>query len=360
MPRITRRIRFAVRWPRCLPLVLAIGACSDGGAPLAAPEVPFTPPADTTTPPVDTTTPPIDTTTLPPPDTSSTPPPDTTVAPPPAGPPVHVGIPFGASLYSQHESSTLLVPPSGVSPSFNALKIDAYKKKLLEALEAARRSNGRILVSFSGSSAEYTDSDGFNLELWKRKVDEFRDLDLSGYVADGTLMGHYIMDEPQDTRNWNGHQVARAEIDEMARYSKEIWPGLPTIIRGWAWYLKGYNYKYLDAAWAAYHVRFGSIDQFIEENVGDAKAAGLALVVGLNVVAGGGDEGLPGYHTSKNAMTASQLRTWGNALLDEPYGCAFFMFRFNPDYFARSDIQEAVADLSAKARRRENRSCLRP
>jgi len=335
---------FRASRPTCLALAFALVACGDK-----------TPPTEP-----ETSSPPPDTTPPTPPDGSPAPPPPDSTPAPPAGPPVHVGIPFGPSIYTQHESANLLVPPSELSPSFTALKIDAYRYKLLAALEAARRANGRILVSFSGGSAEYTDSNGFNLEVWKREVDEFRDFDLSSYIADGTLIGHYIMDEPSDRRNWNGHLVARADIDEMARYSKEIWPDLPTIIRGWPWYLKGYSYRYLDAAWAAYHERFGSMDAFIASNVQDAKESGLALVVGLNVLAGGGEEGLPGYHSDKFAMTASQVRSWGGALLDQPYLCAFFMFRYNPDYFTRADIQEAVAELSEKAQRLEKRTCLRP
>ena len=338
-----------------MALALILIACGDGGSSLGVgPPVDSLPAGDTLTPPVDTTPPPIDT--LPPPDTTVTPPPDTT----PPGPPVHEGIPFGPSVLSQGESSFLLLPPSSLDPSFTAVKTDAFYKNLLAMLEAARRANGRVLVSFSGASGEYTDSNGFNLAKWKQKVDEFRGFDVSSYIADGTLLGHYIMDEPSDRRNWNDHLVARADIDEMARYSKEIWPGLPTIIRGWAWYLKGYNYKYLDAAWAAYHERFGSIDEFVSSNVRDAKEAGLNLVVGLNVLAGGGDDGLPGYKAGKKSMTAAQMKTWGGALLDQPYACAFFMFRYNPDYFSRPDIEEAVAELAQKARRLENRTCRRP
>jgi hypothetical protein len=263
-------------------------------------------------------------------------------------------------MLSQGESSSLLLPASSLNPNFTALKTDAFKKNLLSMLEAARRTNSRLLVSFSGASQEYTDANGFNLAKWKQKVDEFRGFDLSSYIADGTLLGHYIMDEPSDRRNWNDHLVARSDIDEMARYSKEIWPGLPTIIRGWAWYLKGYDYKYLDAAWAAYHERFGSIDEFVNSNVRDAKESGLSLVVGLNVLAGGGDQGLPGYQPGKKSMTAAQLKAWGGALLNQPYACAFFMFRYNPDYFALADIKDAVAELSRKARSLENRTCRRP
>jgi hypothetical protein len=215
-----------------------------------------------------------------------------------------------------------------------------------------------VLISFAGGSG-LTDSNGFNLTKWKQKVDQFRGIDVSSYIADGTLMGHFLLDEPSDPHNWNGHRVSLADIDEMARYSKEIWPDLPAIIGGWPAYVKGYQYRYLDAAWARYHVRFGSIEDFIVNNVRDAKASGLALVMALNVLAGSDESGLPGYHYDKYAMTASQVRSWGSALLDQPYVCAFFMFRYHQDYFARPEIQAAMAELSRKAQSLPNQPCRR-
>ena len=263
-------------------------------------------------------------------------------------------------MYTKGESSKSLLPPSALGPSFTALVADAHPPTLMAKLEAARRTNSRVLLTFAGSSTLFRDSNGFNLAMWKRQVDKFRGYDLSSYIADGTLMGHFIMDEPNDPSNWFGHTVSLSDVDEMARYSKEIWPDLPAIIRGWPWYLKGYNYKYLDAAWAQYAVRLGSIDDFIAEHVRDAKASGLALVVGLNVLTGGGkDEGMPGYHNDRFAMNASQVRTWGNVLLDEPYACAFFMFQYHEDYFNRPDIQAVMAELSRKAQARPNRPCRR-
>jgi hypothetical protein len=190
-------------------------------------------------------------------------------------------------------------------------------------------------------------------------VDEFRGFDLSSYIADGTLMGHFLMDEPSDPSNWNGHVVAVADIDEMARYSKEIWPDLPAVLRAWPDYVKGFNFQYLDAVWAQYHSRFGSLDNFIASNVRDSKASGLALVMGLNVVAGGTEQSMKGYHNERLAMTADQVRTWGNRILDEPYICGFFMFRYNAAYLARPDIQDALADLSRKAQNLPKRPCRR-
>jgi hypothetical protein len=356
-PRTFRLIRLAGAG-----LLLAVGACGGGDATLPPEGSDPTAPPAVTPPPTTPSTPETPPEPPPSPEPPAQPPPPPPETPPitPGTPPVHVGIPFGPSVYTKHESSTSLLPPSTLNPSFTALLTDAHPPILMAKLEAARRTNTRVLLSFAGNSTFYRDSRGFNLAMWKQKVDKFRGYDLSSYIADGTLMGHFLMDEPNDPSNWFGHTVSLSDIDEMARYSKEIWPDLPAIIRGWPWFLKGYDYKYLDAAWAQYHVRFGSIDDFIATNVRDAKASGLSLVVGLNVLAGGGkDEGIPGYHKDKYAMTASQVRTWGNALLDQPYACAFFMFRFNADYFNRPDIQAVMTDLSRKAQSLPNRPCRR-
>jgi hypothetical protein len=256
------------------------------------------------------------------------------------------------------QASLALIPPSGLSPEFTAVIQTSYPPTVLGALEAARRTNGRILLYITGNEQRDPDSGEFSITTWKQRVDQFRGIDFTSYIADGTIIGHFILDEPADPTNWNGKLVSPAEIDEMARYSKEIWPTMATIVRGWPAYLKGYQYQYLDAAWAQFHVRFGSVDDFIANNVRDAKASGLALVTGLNVLAGGGREsGIPGYHADKYAMTASQLRAWGGALLAEPYFCAFFMFRYNSAYFSRPDIQAAIAELSEKAKSHPKQAC---
>jgi hypothetical protein len=352
-----------------LGIVTALAGCG-GGSPTSSTDTP-TPPVETppdTTPPVpppDTTppvppAPPPDTVTPPPP----TPPPDTSTPPapppPPAPPAVHRGIPFGPTGYTKGSSSVSRMPPVALNPAFTALITDAHRPIIMQKLEDARRTNGRILLSFSGSSGKFTDANGFNLTKWKQYVDEFRGLDFSPYIADGTLMGHFIMDEPSDPSNWNGHVVSLADIEEMARYSKEIWPDLPAIIRAWPDYVDGYNFHYLDAVWAQYHSRFGSLDDFIAKNVRLAKDNNLALVMGLNVVAGGTDPSMKGYHNDRLAMTAAQVRQWGDRIMDEPYICAFFMFRYYPDYFGRSDIQDAINELSQRASDRPLKECRKP
>jgi hypothetical protein len=230
---------------------------------------------------------------------------------------------------------------------------------LMPELDAARRAGIRIILRLAGGERFYQNSDkSFNLEKWKGRVDRFRRLDLASYVADGTITGHFILDEPHDKSNWGGNYVAKADVDAMAKYSKEIWPTLPTIVRGWPAYMKGYDYKYLDAAWAQYSERFGPIDEFISENVRDSKASGLALVVGLNLLDGGTQSsGIPGIARGRYSMSASQIRSWGGALMAEPYVCAFLNWRYIGSYFSRSDIKEAMAELGEKAKRRTKKTC---
>ena len=296
---------------------------------------------------------------VPPVDSTSGPPdtPDTTGPVQPPGPVVHVGIPFGP----------FALPGSLYGPEFTGAyrppwldSTGAVTQLLLADLEAARRTNTQVILNFTGPEHHFTDDAGFSLATWERRVDRFRGLDLTSYIADGTILGHFLMDEPSDPSNWNGTQVTPAEVDEMARYSKEIWPTMATIVRGWPAYLNGYQFKYLDAAWAQYAARFGSIDEFIASNVRDSKASGLALVAGLNVLNGGSpSSGIPGTKEGKYAMSASELRSWGGALLAEPYMCALFIWKYKPGYFERPDIQAALSELNHEAQSHSPQPCRR-
>ncbi|MFL5401899.1 MAG: hypothetical protein ACJ8BF_03695 [Gemmatimonadales bacterium] len=181
---------------------------------------------------------------------------------------MHYGIAFGPTA----------IPPALYGSRYTGTKLSASPTTLLANLEAARRTNTRVLLNFTGHESRISDVHGFSMTKWKNRVDRFRGIDFSSYIADGTIIGHIVMDEPQDRNNWNGTTVSPAEVEEMARYSKQIWPSLPTIVRAFPAYLQGYHYQYLDAAWAQYLEKFGDLNAFLSTNVRDAKASGLALV----------------------------------------------------------------------------------
>jgi hypothetical protein len=229
--------------------------------------------------------------------------------------------------------------------------------EMLEHLETARRASARVMISFTGSSRWLREGGGFSLAKWKQRLDRYRGIDFQSYIDDGTLIGHFIMDEPSDPNNWGGSKVSLEDIDAIATYSKEIWPSLTTIIRAWPSYLQGYHFKDLDATWIQYHARFGDIEGFLDTHLREAKALGLAVVGGLNVINGGSQgNGMPSFKPNKNAMTASQLKSWGERFLAEDV-CLFLLWNYRSEYFSRPDVKAVMEHLSQEARKRPKRAC---
>jgi hypothetical protein len=259
------------------------------------------------------------------------------------------GIPFG----------TFHLPKQLYGRVFNGSMGNISRGELMGYLAQARRTGTRVLLTFSGNEANFKNSNrSFSLAKWKSRVARYKGLNLSSYIKDGTIIGHYLMDEPHDPHNWGGRLVSRATVDAMAKYSKQLWPSLPTVVRSWPAYLKGYRYRYLDAAWAQYSARKGPIGSFTSQNVNDAKRAGLKLVVGMNLLDGGNKSSrIKGNLSGKYAMSASQLRQWGAVLMSNSYVCAFLSWKYSAKYIGRSDIKSAMSYLAGKARGSRAGSC---
>jgi PKD repeat protein len=259
------------------------------------------------------------------------------------------GVPFGFF----HQPTTLY------SATYTGALRGVSAGTLLAELEAAKRVGGSVIISMVGADRTYKNDDGtFSLERWKGRLAPYRSLNFTSYITDGTIIGHYLIDEPNDPSNWAGTMVSPATLEEMALYSKQLWPTMPTIVRTSSSYLRGRTYQYLDAAWAQYHQRFGAVSTWLNKQTTDARNSGLALVAGLNSLAGGTTTGgLFGFYMGQYAMGAAELESWGTAILADPYPCAFIMWRYNEHYSARADIQAAMASLAARARARAFRSC---
>jgi hypothetical protein len=333
-----------IRTAFLLVIVMSLITACDGGGPAASVGLPPegsvgdsipTPPADSI--PQDSVPPP------PPPPDSAGPPSDSVPYTP-----VHVGIPFGPT---QMEMESF-------GPEYSGTIFSAQPEWIMAALERARRTNTRLLVNFTNNESSIRDENGFSFEKWKQKVDLYRGFDFSSYIADGTLLAHYIMDEPYDPTNWNGKPVTAAEVEELAKYSKEIWPNLPTIVGVWPGYLKGVPHVYLDGVRHHFHIRYAPIEEYEATNLRDAKAEGLSYITGLNLLNGGtGESGIPGRKEGKFAMSAREITAWGNLLIADPYVCGFVMFEYDVDYLARPDIKDALTELKKKAEAHPQQSC---
>jgi hypothetical protein len=325
-------------------LVIASGACGGGGSPDPLVGVPGA--QDSTPPPTTPDTAAGDTTDSVPGPDSLVPPTDSTPNPPVS----HEGLPFGPAQ----------LPAERFADFSGTVYTATDPAKLIRDLDGARRTGARLFISFAGSEEFNRDENGFSIAKWEQRVDRFRGLDLTAYIAEGTIIGHFILDEPQDPTNWNGHRVSPAQIEEIAAYSKQIWPTMPTVVRAFPDYLAGSQYPHLDAIRIQYLDRFAPLDSFIEAQVEGAKALGLGLVGGLNVLNGGSkDSGIPGRRVGKNAMSADEIRSWGGRFLSEPYLCGFLMYQYDETYFSRPDIQGALSELAQQARGLPQKSCRR-
>jgi hypothetical protein len=243
------------------------------------------------------------------------------------------------------------MPTSAYGSLHNGAMRNIWPNELVQQLSAIRARGGKVVLMFAGSERHYRDGSGhFSLTKWKQRVARFRGTNFSQFVKDGTIIAHYLIDEPNDASNYAGRAVSGRTVEEMARYSKSIWPTMATVVRAEPGYLlkTGGSYRYLDAAWAQYVTRKGTPGDYIRRNVADAQRAGLALITGLNISRGG---------RNGSRMSPSLIKSAGSTLLNSSYPCAFLSWTYDSRYFSRSDVRSALNALKYKAQARSSKSC---
>ena len=229
----------------------------------------------------------------------------------------------------------------------NGAKMNIGPGDLLKYLSAIRARGGKVVLMLAGNNRYYKDADGhFSLSKWKARIDRYRNVNFSSYITNGTIIGHYMLDEPNDASNWAGRAVSPSTVDEMARYSKARWSNMATIVRTEPSYFKTAP-RYLDAAWAQYVTRKGTASDYITRNVAAAKRVGLSLVIGLNISKGG---------PNRTRMTPTMVKNFGSTMLSSSYPCAFISWIYG-SYLTTSSMTDALRYLRSKAQNRSSKSC---
>ncbi len=231
---------------------------------------------------------------------------------------------------------------------FNGAHSNTAPQGLIKELAQIKAQGGKVVLALSGSPKYYLDGRRFSMSKWRQRVDRFKNVNFDSYINDGTIIGHYMIDEPNDPANWGGQAVPPSALEEMAQYSKQLWPNLATIVRVDPKYLAS-NHKHLDAAWAQYLHRRGDVDNYARSMVSEAQKKGVQLIVGLNILKGGAPNGTP--------MTASELEDFGSALLSSTYPCAFINWKYTSTYMNSKGVKDAMASLRRKAQSRSSKSC---
>ncbi len=248
------------------------------------------------------------------------------------------GIPFGMFAMPNEDFGTV----------YNGAMQNNAPQLLLQSLAQIKARGGKVAVMFAGHEDYYKEGGHFSFTKWKARIDRFKSVNFTSYINDGTIIGHYMIDEPNDPANWNGQPVPPSMLEEMARYSKSVWPEMLTIVRVEPGYLAS-NHNYLDAAWAQYLSRRGPAGDYIRRNVADAQERGLGLVVGFNLLKGGTPNG--------SRMTASEVESWGSALLSSTYPCAFISWTYDKSFLASPGMSNAMTALRRQAQSRTSRTC---
>jgi hypothetical protein len=273
------------------------------------------------------------------------------------------------------------LPTSMFKAPYSGSLYAASTGSVISNLNAAKSAGMRIVISMAGSRGYYTNSDGtFNLSKWKTRINAFRSVNLAPFVSSGTIIGHYLVDEPYCAACWGGRQIPKTDIEEMARYSKTIWSSVPTGVRSSPTQLGSSAFTYLDFAWGQYvgplhQPSFGqSPAQYRDAQIAAAKRLHLGLVFGMNYLDGGdGSSRINGTYAKdpnlgdnthcvsggcyRYAMSPNEVKNAGTTFAQSSYACAVISWKYNETFLARSGMKDAMSAVGSAARNRSRTAC---
>jgi hypothetical protein len=296
-------------------------------------------------------------------------------APTPAASPAAAGIPFGP--YGAWEGDDLKAN-TGV---FN-LSIGAFTAaNIIPRLREARATRHKVILAMTGGSHnQYKTAGVFDFSKWLAKMDTYdndaiREAVAQG-VADGTIIGNSVMDEPHNTVNqssWGPKgTMTKALVDSMCAYVKQMFPTLPVgVVHDHEVFQPNQSYHVCEFLVDQYAARKGDVTQFRDEALAMARRDKMAIVFSLNVIDGGIQAARDGNWACSPSetegrgsfkpncrMTAQQVRDWG--ILLGSSGCALTMWRYDPEYMADPANVASFREVAAKLATLPSRSCGRP
>lgn len=239
-------------------------------------------------------------------------------------------------------------------------------------LPQVRAAGLHVTLRLTGDHEYYTEAGGFSLGAWKARLAEWRGSGLQPFIDDGTLVGHMLLD---DVVNWDGYDPTAADFEEMARYSKDLFPGLMTFVRQKATDLPvpaGGRYQWVDAQVNQYEAMEGPVERYAVDQAARARLLGLGVINGLNIADGGdGSSRQPGYRAKHWAMSADEITRYGEALARVPSCGMFLNWEYDAQeewhdgtigatWFQRPDLQAALLALGARVGRHPHVTLLKP
>jgi hypothetical protein len=291
-----------------------------------------------------------------------------------------VGIPFGPfKLWTGPISTaTVGVAPFSVSMDYTDAGL------IVQRINVARTKKLKLMLAMTDNGhAAYITNGVFDMVKWKAAMDTYNTPEIKAAVADGvadgTIIGNSVMDEPNH-KSWGG-VVNKATVDQMCTYVKTAFPTLPVGVGVVHWWKPTERYQVCDFIIDQYDwwqspngpgTQPGTVTSWRDAATAMAAANGISIVFSLNILDGGtevtgcpepqtggpGTYVIPGRTDAPCRMTATQVRDWGKTL--GVAGCALLMWRYDTTFMSRPDNLQALQDVASLLVTRARKPCTRP
>ncbi|MFL5404172.1 MAG: hypothetical protein ACJ8BF_15320 [Gemmatimonadales bacterium] len=301
---------------------------------------------------------------------------------------VVVSLPLGGSTgsgigygpFAAWDGITLKPYTEGFSLSFASVSPDV----LLDRITIARAKRLKMLITMTGGHLPYLtdfgDGDGlkFDRVKWDAAMDQFNTpaikTAVAEAVADGTIVGNSVMDEPHvhgigDGNTWGpSGTMTKARVDSLCAYVRNIFPTLPVgVSHQHGVFEPAKSYKVCEFLIDQYSYRSGDVTQFRDDALAMGQRDRLGIVFSMNILNGGiqdptgicpqpltGGLGTQGINCR---MTSQQVRDWG--ILLGSAGCALIMWRYDSAFMVDPGNQQAFADVGNRLASLPPKSCQR-
>jgi hypothetical protein len=264
-----------------------------------------------------------------------------------------VGIPFGS--FATWVGSSVKPNASAFNLSVDATNAD----HIISRISAARTQGVRLILAMTGGAHDnYLTNGVFDKTKWLAKMKTFDTpaikAAVAAGVADGTILGNSVMDEPNHYTWGPTGTMTKAEVDEMAAYVKAMFP---TLAQGVSQKHNSFeptkSYQVIDFINDQYELRQGDVVAFRDAGLALARRDGHAVIFSINLLDGGTivpgcpvpETGGTGTFSNRCRVTPAQLEAWATIL--GPAGCAMTMWRYDDAFMSVADNQRAFRNIAA-------------
>src|SRR3954469_13336179 len=293
----------------------------------------------------------------------------------PLGSGTPTGIPFGP--YDSWSGDTSLEPNTGV---FTATIGTLNATNIIARLDVARQNHKHMVLAMTGGSHwNYLTNEVFDLAKWQAKMETYNTpaikAAVAAAVADGTIIGNSVMDEPNVSGAGDGNTwgppgtMTKARGDGVCGYVKNIFPTmLVGVVHNHSVFEPTKSYQVCEFLVDQYSWRKGDVNDFVQGGLDLGRRDGLGIIFSMNILNGGiqadrdglwncplSTTGGRGTFDPNCRMTAQQVREWGITLGSA--GCAMMMWKYDDAFMADPENAQAFRDVAATLASLPAKSC---